>query len=71
MADETPVKRGPGRPRRSDPEIVSETKKSEVKSDPDDPRIGQSVEDENTLGISFADGSEYWCKDGVITERVH
>lgn len=66
MADETPVKRGPSRPRKIDPEAVSEPK-----ADPDDPRIGQAVEDENILGISFADGSEYWCKDGVITERVH
>lgn len=60
-----PIRRGPGRPRKiqeSDPE-------PKRPSDPADPRIGESVED-GVKWISFADGSEYRCADGVITERA-
>jgi hypothetical protein len=74
MADEvesTPVKRGPGRPRKVQPEAAApEPKKPEVQSDPDDELIGQSV-DEGVHGIMLPDGREYRCADGVITERAN
>jgi hypothetical protein len=73
MADEvesTPVKRGPGRPRKVQPAATPEPKAPEIKSDPDDPRIGEFVH-EGAHWISFPDGKEYRCADGVITERVH
>jgi hypothetical protein len=71
MADEVenaPAKRGPGRPRKVVTEVASKPEALEVKSGPADPRIGQSVE-EGVKWISFADGAEYRCADGVITER--
>lgn len=70
MADEAesaPVKRGPGRPRKVVQEAVPEPK-VEVKSDPDDPRIGRSV-DPAWSQISFADG-EYRIEGGVIVEKI-
>lgn len=73
MADEVenaPVKRGPGRPRKVVQEAPVAAKAPEVKSDPDDPRIGEFVH-EGAHWISYPDGSEYRCVDGVITERVH
>lgn len=68
-ADEsTPVKRGPGRPRK-----VQEEPKPEVKNpltDPDDPRIGESCDPDWSV-VAFSDtGYMYRCEDGVIVERV-
>lgn len=76
MADETPVKRGPGRPRKIqveaqvevNPEVVAEETKPAVKADPSDEWIGQAV-DEGVHGIMLPDGREYRCADGVIVER--
>ena len=81
MADEvesTPVKRGPGRPRKIKveaevevkPEVAPEPEKPEVKSDPADPRIGQFVS-EGAHWISYPDGAEYRIVDGHVSERVH
>lgn len=70
MADEvesTPVKRGPGRPRKVVQETAVEPK---VRSDPPDPRIGQFLH-EGVRWVSYPDGSEYRCVDGVITERMN
>lgn len=39
-------------------------------SDPSDPRIGDSVDDD-ALFVAFDDGSEYRCEGGVIVERVN
>jgi hypothetical protein len=77
MADETPVKRGPGRPRKIQveaqvevkPEAAVEPKKPEVKTDPTDPRIGQTVDDDRWAHISFSDG-EYRVENGVIVEKI-
>ena len=71
MADEvesTPVKRGPGRPRKVQP--VPESERTEPKSDSADPRIGQFV-GEGAHWISYPDGAEYRIVDGCISERVH
>lgn len=66
-ADEsTPVKRGPGRPRKTQEEPT----KPEVKTDSVDPRIGTPVADERWHHVSFPDGSEYRVEDGVIVEKV-
>lgn len=71
MADEAPVKRGPGRPRKiQDTPPPAPAPKPEVKSDPDDPRIGQSVEDDRWSHISFSDG-EYRVENGVIVEKIN
>lgn len=84
MAD-TPVRRGPGRPRK----VVAEPAKAKVPAsepaeapkaeeppvekaqpaDPRDPRIGQEVHPLATR-IGFDDGGEYECADGFITKRV-
>lgn len=74
MADEvesTPVKRGPGRPRKVQPEAVAapDPAQPEVKSDPDDALIGQPVA-EGVHGIMLPDGTEYRCSGGVIVEKI-
>ena len=69
--DETPVKRGPGRPRKVQPEPAPKPEsKPAPKSDPDDPRIGETVADDRWRHISFSDGSEYRVENGVIVERL-
>lgn len=65
MADEAPVKRGPGRPRKV---VQEEPAKPDVKSDPDDPRIGQEC-DPSWNGVGFEDGY-YRCENGVIVEKM-
>jgi hypothetical protein len=69
MADEvesTPVKRGPGRPRKT---VAPEPTEVEVPTDSDDPRIGQSVP-ELWTNVGYDDGREYRCENGVIVEKV-
>lgn len=71
MADEvesTPVKRGPGRPRKVVAEVAPEVEAT-VLSDPDDPRIGQPCS-ELWSNVGYDDGREYRCEGGVIVERI-
>lgn len=83
MAD-TPVRRGPGRPRKvlvepvkaevaaGGPAIAAESEPAVEKSSPhdsDDPRIGQEVHPLATR-IGFEDGAQYECADGSVTKRV-
>lgn len=71
--DTQPIKRGPGRPRK-----VAAAPKVDVPTDawknaeqqPPDKRIGQPVGDERVSAVTFPDGSEYRCVDGVIVERL-
>lgn len=63
---ETPVRRGPGRPRKAQ---ETELVESEPKSDPDDPRIGQECP-KDWSGVGYDDGHTYRCENGVIVERV-
>lgn len=73
MADEvesTPVKRGPGRPRKiatPEPELVAEPESADP-FDPSDPRVGQTC-DPAWLSVG-CEGGSFLCKDGVITEKV-
>lgn len=70
-----PAKRGPGRPRKVVPDApAAETKIDEPPKEtpvetPSDDRIGEEV-DPAVEFLSFPDGREYRCADGVITERV-
>lgn len=76
----TPVKRGPGRPRKhplpepvpapENEEFKSAESKKAAPSDPNDPLIGQSC-DSSWSGIGFSDGSTYRCEDGTIVERMN
>ena len=71
MPDEVPVRRGPGRPRKIVPDPAPKPElKPEPKAEPDDPRIGETVDDDRWHFISFADGCEYRVEYGVIVERV-
>lgn len=72
MADEaevTPVKRGPGRPRKvavpeAAPEVVAPP------TDPDDSRLGQPC-DPSWRTVTYGDdGSCYRCENGFHVERV-
>jgi len=77
MPEETiPVKRGPGRPRKTAvaPKVEStppadEWKTSEPVAEPVDPRIGQMC-DVGTSSVGYGDGSTYRCENGKIVERV-
>lgn len=63
---ETPVRRGPGRPRK-----VQETEpEPEITSDPDDPRIGKKCPPDWS-GVGYDDGTTYRCENGVIVERLN
>ncbi len=65
-------KRGPGRPRKvpvETPKEPVEAPKPEPKK-PADGRIGEDVGDDRIHFVSFSDGSEYRCENGVIVERV-
>ncbi len=64
--DKIPVTRSPVRPLP----VAIEPEEPARKSDPNDPRIGESVE-EGVRWVSFPDGHEYRCQDGQIAERVH
>lgn len=74
---ETPVRRGPGRPRKVVPDAPAVDAKADEppkespaeKARPSDDRIGEEV-DPAVEFLSFEDGREYRCADGVITERV-
>lgn len=81
MPEETqPPKRGPGRPRKvpvakplavdNSPAPADEWKTSPP-APPADERIGQKVADDRWSSISFPDGREYHCENGVIVERVN
>lgn len=37
---------------------------------PSDPRIGENIDDPRVKFVTFADGTEYRCDNGVIVERV-
>lgn len=65
--ESTPTRRGPGRPRKTQ---EAAPKKAEPPSDPDDPRIGETVADDRWHHVTFSDGSEYRVEDGVIVEKV-
>lgn len=72
MADEvenTPVKRGPGRPRK----IVAEAAEPAVEPeaapfDPSNPQVGQTC-DPDWSGFGHESGF-YRCENGVLVERV-
>lgn len=69
MADEvesTPVKRGPGRPRKV---VVPEVASEPVPSDPNDPRIGTPC-DPSWSCVGYGDGTTYRCEGGLHVERV-
>jgi hypothetical protein len=77
MADEvesTPVKRGPGRPRKAAAEPVVEAPVLVEESapagafDPGNPQVGQAC-DPAWTGVG-CEGGFFRCKDGMITERV-
>lgn len=83
MAD-TPVRRGPGRPRKVVPEPAKveapadepavpsapeEPAEKTPRHDSDDPRIGQGVHPLATH-IGFDDGAQYECADGLVTKRI-
>lgn len=59
--DRTPVRSLP---------VAIEPEKPAHKSDPNDPHIGEPVED-GVHWVSFPGGHEYRCQDGQIAERVH
>lgn len=79
----TPVRRGPGRPRKVQeppkPEVKVEVPentevavevRSEPTHDPEDPRIGQSCDPDWSV-VAFSDTDRmYRCENGVIVERV-
>jgi hypothetical protein len=72
MADEvesTPVKRGPGRPRKVVQEAPPEPEKVAPPSDPDDPIIGTPC-DPSWSCVGYGDGTTYRCEDGFHVERV-
>lgn len=73
----TPVKRGPGRPRKhplpeptAAPEQVPAKAEPVSEKDSGDPRIGQTCHPDWS-GIGYDDGTSYRCENGVIVERVH
>lgn len=79
MADETPVKRGPGRPRKIPadtpvevtPEVVTEPALSVAETrNTGDPRIGQPVDEKGAHGVMFPDGKHYRCENDVVVERL-
>lgn len=60
-------KRGAGRvPKGREPD----PRKTDRKSDSDDPRIGQEVADDRWRQITFSDGSSYRVEDGHIVEKL-
>ena len=80
MPEETiPVKRGPGRPRKTAvaPKVEStppadewKTSEPEPVAVPADPRIGQEC-DPSWSAVGYGDGTSYLCRDGKIVERVY
>jgi hypothetical protein len=71
---ETPVRRGPGRPRKVQETEPTPEPEPEAKpgppSDPDDERIGQECNPEWSV-VAFTDTDRmYRCENGVIVERV-
>ena len=82
-AADQPMKRRPGRPRKSplpatDPvtpdslaaEVVAGKVAKPTPKDPDDERIGQEADDPRYTSIVFPDGAQYRIEAGVIVERV-
>jgi hypothetical protein len=64
--DETPARRGPGRPRKQvEPDAPAKRPTSS------DERIGQSVDEPTATQIGFCDGRTYRVEAGVIVERVN
>ncbi len=85
MTEAAPVKRGPGRPRKTSPPVptpsepvpasavAEEHKPRHAAVEPEmpvDPKIGQQVEDPRWTAIVFPDGAQYRVEAGVIVERV-
>lgn len=70
-----PVKRGPGRPRKTvvQPAEASASSDAWKTSDkpvfPPDDRIGEDV-DPRATQVGFDDGRTYRCENGKIVERV-
>lgn len=63
--DETPARRGPGRPRKQvEPDAPAKRPTSS------DERIGQSVDPAATC-VGFDDGRTYLVEDGLIVELLH
>lgn len=68
-----PVKRAPGRPRKVPVERPGVVEEVPVEGSPlfePDERVGQKVDDERWVSISFDDGRSYRVENGVIVERV-
>jgi hypothetical protein len=71
MADEvenTPVKRGPGRPRKVAPEPAAEPEAPAAPFDPNNPQVGQTC-DPTWSGFGHESGF-YRCENGVLVEKV-
>lgn len=71
-----PVKRAPGRPRKTPVVAKAAEEVADVWKTPDpvkfppDERVGQQVADERWTSIGFEDGRSYRVEDGVIVERT-
>lgn len=61
----TSTRKAPARP-------AAQSEAPEPKEDPKptDPRIGEDIDDPRVKFVSFEDGTEYRCDNGVIVERV-
>lgn len=71
MADEvenTPVKRGPGRPRKVAPDPVAEPEVRAAPFDPNNPQVGQTC-DPAWTGVG-CEGGFFRCENGVLVEKV-